>query len=147
MFFQIAPVTHEQSSRKKIISHPGFIKIANRFLFRSKSFQSKPAARAPLLIAAILFFHVHEHQELILVIISDWLTCHLDKISPKSQPFPRGDMSLQHIPGTCTPNIFMCAQMLWFCPLLHVPTTRPCYMSLQSVLHKFFGSVAALVGL
>ena len=36
-------------------------------------------------------------------------------------------MSLQHIPGTCTRNIFMCVQMLWFCPCymspLHVPAT------------------------
>ena len=36
-------------------------------------------------------------------------------------------ISLQHIPGTCTPSIFICAQMLWFCP---------CYMSpLRSLLH------------
>ena len=39
------------------------IKITSSFLFRSKSFQSKAAARAPLLMAAILFFPVHEHKE------------------------------------------------------------------------------------
>ena len=41
--------------------------------------------------------------------------------------FTWGDMSLQHIPGTCTRNIFMCVQILWFCPCymspLHVPAT------------------------
>ena len=41
--------------------------------------------------------------------------------------FTRGDMSL-HIPGTCSRNIFMCVQMLWFCP---------CYMSPQCALHTF----------
>ena len=41
------------------------IKIASSFLFRSKSFLSKAAARAPLtLIAAILIFPVHELEEL-----------------------------------------------------------------------------------
>jgi hypothetical protein len=39
------------------------IKITSSFLFRSKSFQSKAAARAPLLMAAILIFPVHEHKE------------------------------------------------------------------------------------
>ena len=39
------------------------IKITSSFLFRSKAFQSKAAARAPLLVAAVLFFPVHEHKE------------------------------------------------------------------------------------
>ena len=39
------------------------IKITSSCLFRSKSFQSKAAARASLLMAAILFFLVHEHKE------------------------------------------------------------------------------------
>ena len=43
-------------------------------------------------------------------------------------PFTRGDMSLQHIPGKCSRNIFMCVQMLWFCPW---------HMSPQCVLHTF----------
>ena len=61
-------------------------------------------------------------------------------------PAPCPMKSLQHIPETCTCNIFMCVQMLWFCPsymsrymtLMHVasactthgPFCR-CYMSLQ----------------
>ena len=127
---------------KKIISHPGIIKITNRFLFRSKSFQSKPAARAPLLMAAILFFHVHKHEELILVVISDWVTCHLDKISPKSQ-FPRGDMSPATYPWDMHLQHFhVCANAV-----ILSPATCPYYMSLQRVLHKFYGSAAALVSL
>jgi hypothetical protein len=39
------------------------IKITSSFLFRSKSFQSKAATRAPLLMAAILISPVHEHKE------------------------------------------------------------------------------------
>ena len=39
------------------------IKITSGFLFRSKSFQSKATTRAPLLMAATLFFPVHEHKE------------------------------------------------------------------------------------
>ena len=39
------------------------MKITRSFLFRCKSFQSKAAARAPLLMAAILFFPVYEHKE------------------------------------------------------------------------------------
>ena len=35
------------------------------------------------------------------------------------------DTSLQHIPGTCTRNIFMCVQMLWFCPCYMFPLHDP----------------------
>ena len=54
----------------------------------------------------------------------------------------------QHISGTCSHNIFICVQMLRFCPqymslldfpgtclLLHVSATCSCYMSPQCVLH------------
>ena len=60
--------------------------------------------------------------------------------------FTRGDVSLQHIPGTYPRNIFMFVKMLWFCPCymspLHVPVTCPsvcntnfcrCCMSLRHV--------------
>ena len=45
----------------------------------------------------------------------------------KKCQFTRGDMSLQHIPGTCSRNIFMCVQMLCFCP---------CYMSPHNLLSE-----------
>ena len=48
------------NEKNKIINH---YHQNNSFLFRSKSFQSEAAARAPLLMAAILFFPVHEHKE------------------------------------------------------------------------------------
>ena len=43
------------------------------------------------------------------------------------------DMYLQHF--------HVCANVL-FLSLLHVPATRPCYMSPQCVLHKFFVAAA-----
>ena len=44
---------------------------------------------------------------------------------------PRGQSvhTREHVAGTCTHNILMCVQMLWFCPCcmspLHVPATCP----------------------
>ena len=59
--------------------------------------------------------------------------------------FTRGDMSLQHIPGTCTRNIFVCVQMLWFCPCymspLHVPAT--CRLSVYCTSFLSLQHVAA----
>ena len=52
---------HHQEKKKS--SWSVIMKITRSFLFRCKSFQSKAAARAPLLMAAILFFPVHEHKE------------------------------------------------------------------------------------
>ena len=54
-------------------------------------------------------------------------------------------MSLQHIPGTCTRNIFMCVQMLWFCPCymspLHVPAA--CRLSVHYTSFLSLQHVAA----
>ena len=75
------------------------------------------------------------------------LAGHCQNYAPCAQSVhTRGHVAATY-PGTCTRNIFMCVQMLWFCPCymspLHVPATCPlsvyytsfcrCSMSLQHV--------------
>ena len=71
-------------------------------------------------------------------------TCRGDKISPKLVLHNYKSISLHE--GTCRCNISLghvaatfhvCANFV-ILSLLHVPATRPCYMSPPCVLHKFF---------